>query len=334
MKIRAFNQTEKDYEAVIVLKKLLEPEEKITLSMLQEQDAETFTNHQLVRVIGEVKNQVIASAAYWNSNESLGSESLGSESSEDESSYRFTMLVHPDYQDGNTPSLMHNYLLSKIEEASSGKTTVIISEPKEDEVYLTQLLENSDFELKMRFPRSILNVNSFDTTPYDDLKTKLASQGIEFITLSDVIKIDSNWQENIWRLFTIIDQDVPYPDPQESVSFEDYSQYYKDELFRPDSWIIAVDTHLEGKQKYVGMSVVNVMPTRPDTVYAGITGVIPSHRRQKIATMLKVSNVTYVQQQGLSYIYTDNEENNPMYDLNMLLGFNPLPAWVYYQKQT
>ena len=104
-------------------------------------------------------------------------------------------------------------------------------------------------------------------------------------------------------------------------------------MFRPESWAIAVDATQAGAQRYVGMSVVNIMPTRPDTLFAGITGVVPSHRRRKIATMLKVCSARHAQQHGYRYITTDNEENNPMYRLNLQLGFEPLPAWVYYEKQ-
>jgi mycothiol synthase len=49
--------------------------------------------------------------------------------------------------------------------------------------------------------------------------------------------------------------------------------------------------------------------------------------------MLKVCSARYAQQHGYRYITTDNEENNPMYRLNLQLGFEPLPAWVYYEKQ-
>lgn len=34
----------------------------------------------------------------------------------------------------------------------------------------------------------------------------------------------------------------------------------------------------------------------------------------------------------IKFIETDNEENNPMYQINMKLGFEPLPAWVDYEK--
>jgi mycothiol synthase len=318
MNIRPFQSTNKDYAALLAIHKLLQPEDQLTVEMLRNQDDEFSANHAFVRILGEADNQIVAHGAYWHSSVAA------------DEPHQFSLFVHPDYQNGRLPGLMQTYLLSKIAEQ---QPAVIASEAKEDEKYRTHLLEAANFKLKMRFPRSQLNVALFDGIVYDNLIAQLGQQGIAFITLTDVMQRDSNWQRHIWRLFTIIDQDVPYPDSQESVPFETYAKYYEGELFRPDSWAIAVDATQAGAQQYVGMSVVNIMPTRPDTLFAGITGVAPSHRRRKIATMLKVCSARYAQQHGYRYIYTDNEENNPMYRLNLQLGFEPLPAWVYYEKQ-
>jgi GNAT superfamily N-acetyltransferase len=140
---------------------------------------------------------------------------------------------------------------------------------------------------------------------------------------------DPDWQRNIWQLFTQIEQDIPMPQPEPPTPFEEYANYYQGDDFRPDSWAIAVDE----TAGYVGMCVVNVMRKRPYGLFAGITGVIRSHRRRKIATALKMCSIRYAQENGFQTIYTNNEENNPMYQLNLDLGFKPLPAWAYYEKE-
>ena len=64
-----------------------------------------------------------------------------------------------------------------------------------------------------------------------------------------------------------------------------------------------------------------------------LTGVLRSHRRRGIATTLKLHAMAFAHQYGARVIVTDNEESNPMYDLNMKLGFKPGPALVENQKQ-
>ena len=318
MKIRPFQTTDADYKAIIAIHNLLQPARQYTISFLRQEDEDFASSYQFTRVIGEVEDRVIAHGVYWHSN------SANSEP------HQFSLFVHPDFQESDVPSQLQTYLLSKIE---AMQPTAIASEPKEDERYRVKLLEEANFELTMRFPRSQLDVNKFDTAVYEHLFTNLKQKGIECVTLTEVIRQDEDWQKHIWQLFNIINQDVPYLDPNQGTPFVEYAKYYEGENFRPDSWAIAIDIKKTDATRYVGMSVVNHMQTRPDALFAGITGVIPSYRRRKIATALKVSTVQYAQKNDFLYIETDNEENNPMYTLNLQLGYESLPAWVYYKKQ-
>ena len=38
-------------------------------------------------------------------------------------------------------------------------------------------------------------------------------------------------------------------------------------------------------------------------------------------------------QKGIKQIRTDNEENNPMYKINIALGFSPVPSSLEYTKE-
>ena len=67
-------------------------------------------------------------------------------------------------------------------------------------------------------------------------------------------------------------------------------------------------------------------------LYTGLTGVLRSHRRRGVATALKVTALSFAKKRSVKFVKTDNEENNPMYDLNMQLGFKPQPAYVDYEK--
>ena len=237
----------------------------------------------------------------------------------------FAIYVIPDWQETAVPAQMHHYLLTEIAKHQPQKA---ISEPPENETFRTKLLEADGFELLMRFPRSSLDVQQVNLADYESVLESVRQQSIRFVTLTDVMSSDPNWQHNIWQLFTQIERDIPVPYPEPPTPFEEYAKYYEGDDFRPDSWAIAVDE----KAGYVGMCVVNVMARRPSGLFAGITGVIRSHRRRKIATALKLCSVRYAQENGFTTIFTDNEENNPMFQLNLALGFQPLPAWTFYEK--
>jgi GNAT superfamily N-acetyltransferase len=237
----------------------------------------------------------------------------------------FALYVVPAWQETAIPAQMHRYLLTEIEKLQPRK---IASEPKEDETFRAKLLTDDGFQFLMRFPRSALDVNQVKLADYEPVLASVQQQGIRFVTLTDVMAADPDWQHNIWQLFAQIERDIPTPHPEEPTPFDEYANYYEGEDFRPDSWAIAVDE----TAGYVGMCVVNVMRKRPHGLFAGITGVIRSHRRRKIATALKLCSIRYAQENGFTTIYTDNEENNPMFQLNLELGFKPLPAWAFYEK--
>jgi GNAT superfamily N-acetyltransferase len=84
---------------------------------------------------------------------------------------------------------------------------------------------------------------------------------------------------------------------------------------------------------WVGMSNLwlnDPAHTRLDT---GLTGVVRGHRRRGIATALKIRTIEYATQLGAQSIETGNEENNPIVELNRMLGFRPRAAWISYRKE-
>ena len=70
----------------------------------------------------------------------------------------------------------------------------------------------------------------------------------------------------------------------------------------------------------------------PKSAQTGLTGVRRAFRRQGIATKTKQHSIAWAKAQGIEKIYTDNEENNPMYQLNLQLGFLHLFDFEVYSK--
>ena len=106
--------------------------------------------------------------------------------------------------------------------------------------------------------------------------------------------------------------------------------------FRMDAHFVAVDKHKSTQTsvwEIVGVSQIGINPATPDKVQTWLTGVRRAYRRLGLATALKLQAIAFVQTHGARYIETDNEENNPMYTINMTLGFEPQPAWLEFQKE-
>jgi len=179
MQFIPFQDTDEFYTALVDLRNPLEPEDKLTFELIRKEDQELKTENHLNRFFGEMDNQFISSGSYWHS------------LTLSDGPYQFSVKVHPDYQNGHIPGQMQDFLLSQIEEADPA---LIVSEAKEDEIYLTKLLEDANFNLKMRFPRSQLDCLVFNAAKYDSLNELLDRQGLEFVTLTEVMGRDPDWQ--------------------------------------------------------------------------------------------------------------------------------------------
>ena len=58
-----------------------------------------------------------------------------------------------------------------------------------------------------------------------------------------------------------------------------------------------------------------------------------NYRRKGIATALKIKAIEKLIEKGITEIRTDNEENNPMYKINLSLGFESVPFSLEYMKE-
>ena len=105
--------------------------------------------------------------------------------------------------------------------------------------------------------------------------------------------------------------------------------------FNPNSWSVAVTIDENspcGMGEYVGISANNAPLSTPEMWSIWLTGVRRAHRRRGLATALKLKCIDWAIGCGIREIQTGNEENNPMYKINLQMGFKPEPAWQDWEK--
>ena len=128
-------------------------------------------------------------------------------------------------------------------------------------------------------------------------------------------------------------------DPPTKEPLDEWTKGFKGPNFLAEGWFVAVDPNIDTSNynnldsgDYVGITMLGLDLALPEKMHTWLTGVVRTHRRKGIATALKDKAIELAKSRGAKRIDTGNEENNPMYDLNMQLGFKPKPAWVNYQK--
>ena len=86
--------------------------------------------------------------------------------------------------------------------------------------------------------------------------------------------------------------------------------------------------------RYIGSTDLEVnYKSEPYKAWTNGLGVLKDYRRKGVATALKIKAIEKLIEKGITEIRTDNEENNPMYKINVSLGFEPVPFSLEYMKQ-
>ena len=240
--------------------------------------------------------------------------------------YAWGLIVHPEY-DGTSISQFHFEHTMKTTLADKD-IIAVKSSAREDQTWRLQFLKDNDFIFKMRYPHSQLDVDAFDASPFEDKLKRFKESDIEIFDSNELKQREpENWQRILHGLCRVLDADIPNPD---SIEEEPLELFIKGELenprFIPEGWFVALDG-----DEYVGITMLkNSM--NPKKLWTGLTGVIRSHRRKGIATVLKLHAIDFAKRYGASIIETDNEENNPMFQINLQLGFEAIPAWMDFEK--
>ena len=112
------------------------------------------------------------------------------------------------------------------------------------------------------------------------------------------------------------------------------SEIFKDHIYGYLKNSYGVDLVAIYKKQYVACTDIFVFhKSEPHKGWTGSLGVLREFRREGIATALKIKAIEILLKKGVTEIRTDNEENNPMYKINVALGFEPVPFSLDYSKE-
>ena len=193
-------------------------------------------------------------------------------------------------------------------------------------------LEKNLFINKFKIREYSLDLSTLDLSKYDDLIYKLENKGIKFYDSKLELSNQPNHYKKLEELEWIISQDFPMPEglyPERS-TFKEFMKQQK--LFEEKRY--GIDMIAVYNDRYIGSTDIEVYPkSDPEKGWTGGLGVIKEFRRQGIATALKVKAYEKLKEKGIKIVRTDNEENNPMYLINVALGFKPEPYGLEYQKE-
>lgn len=322
MKIREFNhESDADYAAGVAVWNAEWPDYPETIEEWKGWYNTRNKDLFFERLLTEIDGQIVC-CGYWG--EPSWSDFAGK--------YEWDFHIHPDYEYDPIATQMYDCIMAKINERTPTKLSTF---SRTDKTQYIDFITARGYKLAQTEPCSLLDVTAFDPAAFQDAVDKVADSGIKMYVVTELKKSDPQWKEKLYELTWEISKDVPSTDPVKKTPFEVYSAKLDDPIVTPlHTRYVAVDTTKASENdlgSYTALSNLSYNRVNKTRGHTGLTGVARAYRRKGIATAIKVHALNRAKADGIEVIDTGNDENNPMLDLNIRLGFKPGPAWVDYE---
>jgi len=313
--IRDFDGSDADYEAVVRIANAWEPTAPTCVENVKHRDDAREKQYMFRRIMVELDGEVVASGNFGESNWSHVP-----------GKYTLYFSVHPEYGNRGIGTAVYDYIMSQLA-AADPKPTYFTTWVRDDRDVALRFVERRGFREIMRGASSRLELKEFDEKPFVGLATKLAEDGITIERLDRLVDRVPDALRRLYDLDWEAMQDMPNDDPPVRRSFETYLKIMQPPGYDPRLGYVALDG-----DDWVGATLLWRNPADKDTLGTEITGVLRTHRRRGIATALKVAALTDARDLGYARVRTENDSTNPMYDINLRLGFAPEPGWIDYHR--
>jgi mycothiol synthase len=137
-----------------------------------------------------------------------------------------------------------------------------------------------------------------------------------------------DWKEKLYWAGKEMMEDIPSKHQLQASPWEEWIKEIEDEHFFNRSLMFAV---MDG-ENIAAMTRLVRNQTHPTFATTGFTGTARAYRRQGLARTVKLFSFREAYRQGIRTVTTDNLENNPMYGINLALGFQPWYRMDMYHR--
>ena len=252
---------------------------------------------------------------------------------------QFGHTVHPDHEGwvvDHKPIHNHveRYVLSLI---SDRQIKVLLTNAREDNMVKVGWLTDNGYRAVRRSPSSSLDVTAFDFGKWEGCVENVEASGIVFLSRAYLQEHDPDWHAKLYEAWVEIKLDAPTSNEERPIPVDEFNKMLNSPAMCPETNLIAVDNvslaaSCSGFGPYAGLTFANPLLHNSTDWGIRFTGVRRAWRRRGIATAIKLKSIAQAHDMGCARMRTGNDENNPMYGINLGLGFESAPAWVEYQK--
>lgn len=320
-RVMPFEQNKADYALLADMHNRIWPIEPLTPEIYAYFDNVRNKKYFFQRLILEVDGQPVGYASYQ---ENYWSYRPGK--------YNMSIDILPEHRGQGVGSYVYDRIMDQLS-AREIPPRLIEAGTHEDHEDGRRFLTKQGFDGPlMRWPLSKLDVQTFDASRFSRQVQGLTDHGLRIYSYREVAEIDPDYQERFYELDWECTQDEPQPDAPTRITFDEYvNRVFTGPAYLADGCFVAVDVSRPDR-RYAGLTQLYMDSGSLTHLGTGFTCVRRDYRRKGVAVALKVHAIEWAKAQGTQSILTGNEEHNPMYQINLKLGYEPQPAGLHYHK--
>ena len=313
-RLREFTPNREGWEQLARLHNRAQPEEPTTPELQEHLHRSTpadswWTEHVLEQSDGRLMGYATLGQAFWSGRPDV---------------FHLHMMVDPAVRNLGLGTLLYDrvWMLATAAHWFSRVTArTLASRPA-----ALHFLEKRGFAVAMREPVTCLDLDAWNPAHGEVGLARTAAHGIAIHNLQDLIPYTPDWQTRYWHMDAAIRQDIPSLHPDPGTSLEAFVRHpLGSPRFSPDLRWIAIEG---ATGSWIGVTGFWKPAPQARLLDTHVTGVHPTWRRHGVATALKTTAINAAVAMGFRQIETFNEEDNPMLQLNLALGFRTTTARI------
>lgn len=215
-----------------------------------------------------------------------------------------------------------------MKEAKAMDGAFIVVWTRDDQTRRVQFFQDSGFLQVKRHAVTRLKVSQFFPDPYQPKITLLEKRGVEFMTGRQM----SDQGMNVKAMVDAALEQVL----REEYGFQGQPRPPYEKFVRraAESQADMLDTSFFALHDGKVIGFTRLVPAQAEKGLwrTGLTGVLPSWRRRKVGTCVKVFSLMAAKEQGVEWVQTDNAEDTPTLHLNYLLGYKRTATLLEYER--
>tara|TARA_B100001996_G_scaffold185043_1_gene141539 strand:- start:19 stop:984 length:966 start_codon:yes stop_codon:yes gene_type:complete len=243
----------------------------------------------------------------------------------------YTLNLDPNNNNNGYRELLYNKMIKNVRIFNCNKLlTTIYEHPNYNQN--KKLLIKKKFKLIQTNREYSCDISKIDLVKYKPLIQRLESEGIKLYDSKYEMKDWPNHYKKLEKLCWEYGQDIPMPKGIDRER-EPFDEFLKDQDDYERNYYAAEIIAVKNNE-YIASTDLEFYPkSEPHKAWTGSLGVLKEYRRKGIATAIKIRAFEELIKKGITQVRTDNELNNPMYKINVALGFEPVPFSLDYSKK-